>query len=88
MQAFTTVTDMIVGDPSVTSRLARTSISEIVTAREVLSRVFDTNSASVAWRMLNDWFLPQTLAEKSKWKREFNDLVTEKKEEPMRFSRV
>ena len=35
--------------------------------------------------MLNDWFLPKTLADKSKWKRRFNDLVMEKKEEPMRF---
>ena len=35
--------------------------------------------------MLNDWFLPKTLAEKSKWKQQFNDLVMEKKEEPMRF---
>ena len=35
--------------------------------------------------MLNDWFLLKTLAEKSKWKRHFNDLDMEKKEEPMRF---
>ena len=101
MQAFTTVTDMMVGDPSVTSRflldqgfseisvkrsrLAWTCITESITDRELLSRVFDTNSPSVAWRMLNDWFLPKTLAEKSKWKQQFNDLVMEKKEEPMRF---
>ena len=39
--------------------------------------------------MLNDWFLPKTLGEKSKWKRQFNDLVMEKKEEPLRvFARV
>ena len=47
--------------------------------------MFDTNSHSVAWRILNDWFLPKTLAEKSEWKRQINDLVMEKKEEPMRF---
>ena len=35
--------------------------------------------------MLNGWLLPETLAEKSKWKRRFNDLVMEKKEEPMKF---
>ena len=73
MQAFTTVTDMMVGDSSVTSRflldqgfteisvkrsrLARTCTTESITDRELLSRVFDTNSPSVAWRMLNDWFL-------------------------------
>ena len=96
---------MMVGDPSVTSRffidqgcteisvkrsrLAWTCITESITDRELLSRVFDTNSPSVAWRMLKDWFLPQTLAEKSKCKRQFNDLVMEKKEEPMRyFARV
>ena len=36
-------------------------------------------------RMLCDWFLPETLSEKSKWKRQFNELVMEKKEEPMKF---
>ena len=35
--------------------------------------------------MLNGWLLPKTLAEKSKWKRQFNDLVMEEKAEPMRF---
>ena len=101
MQAFTTVTDMMVGGPSVTSRflldqgfteisvksprLAWTCITESITDHELLSRVFDTNSPSVAWRMLNDWFLPKTQAKKSKWKRQFNDLVMEKKEEPIRF---
>ena len=76
---------MMVGDPSVTSsflldqgfteisvkrsRLAWTCITEGITDRELLIRVFDTISLSVAWRMLNDWFLPKTLAEKSKWKR-------------------
>ena len=35
--------------------------------------------------MLNDWCLPKTLTEKSKRKRQFNDLVMEKEEEPMRF---
>ena len=60
-------------------------MTENITDRELLSRVFDTNSRSVAWRMLNGWFLPKTLAEKSKWKRQFNDLVMEVKEEPMRF---
>ena len=77
MQAFTTVADMV-GDPCVTSRflldqgftensvktsrLAWTCITDGITDRELLSRVFDTNSPSVAWRMLNDWFLPKTLA--------------------------
>ena len=71
---------MMVGDPSVMSRfllgqgfteisvkrsrLAWTCIMETITDRELLSRVFDTNSPSVAWRMLNDWFLPKTGAEK------------------------
>ena len=55
----------------------------------VVEQVFDTNYLSVAWRMLNDWLLPKTLAERSKCKRQFNDLVMEKKEKPMRFfSRV
>ena len=35
--------------------------------------------------MLCDWFLPKTLSEKSKWKRQFNELVMEKNAEPMRF---
>ena len=35
--------------------------------------------------MLNDWSLPKALVETSKWKRQFNDLVMEKKEAPMRF---
>ena len=35
--------------------------------------------------MLCDWFLPKTLSEKSKWKRQFNELVIEKKEKAMRF---
>ena len=101
MQAFTTVADTMVGDPSVTSRfvldqgcteisvkrsrLAWTCITESITDRELLSRVFDTNSPSVAWRMLNDWFLPKTPVEKSKWKRQLNDLVMEKKGEPMKI---
>ena len=70
MQAFTTVTDMMVGDPSVTprflldqgftetsvkrSRLAWTCITGSTTDRELLSRMFDTNPPSVVWRMLND----------------------------------
>ena len=101
MQAFTTVTDMMVGDPSVTSRFsldqgfteiivkrsrsAWTCITESITERELLNRALDTNSPSVAWRMLHDRFLPKTLAEKSKWKRHVNDLVMEKKKAPMRF---
>ena len=84
MQAFTTVTDMMVGDPSVTSRfllhqglteisvkrsrLAWTCITESFTDRELLSMVFDTNSSSVAWCMLDDWFLLKPLAKKSKWR--------------------
>ena len=67
------------------SRLAWTCQTESSTDRELLSRVFDTNSRSVAWRVLNDWFLPKTLAEKFEWKRQINDLVMEKKEERMRF---
>ena len=35
--------------------------------------------------MLCIGFLPKTLSEKSKWKRQFDDLVMEKKEEPMKF---
>ena len=60
-------------------------LTESITDRELLSRVFDTNSPSAGWRMLCDWFWPKTLSEKSKWKRQFNELVMEKKEEPMRF---
>ena len=101
MQAFTTAIDMPVGDPSVTSRclldqglseasvrragIAWTCLTESITDRELFSRVFDTNSPSAGWRMLCDWFWPKTLSEKSKWKRQFNELVMEKKEEPMRF---
>ena len=60
MQAFTTAIDMPVGDPSVTScflldqgfseasvrraRIAWTSLTESITNRELLSRVFGTNS--------------------------------------------
>ena len=47
----------------------------------MLSRVFDTSSPSAGWRMLCNWFLPKTLSEKSKWKRQFNELVMKKKEE-------
>ena len=100
MQAFTSAIDIPVGDPSVICRLldqgfsetsvkrariAWTCLTESITHRELLSRVFDTNSRSAGWRMLCDWFLPKTPAEKSKWKRQFNELVMEKKEEPMRF---
>ena len=104
MQAFTTAIDMPVGDPSVTSRclldqglseasvkragIAWTCLTESITDRELFSRVFDTNSPSAGWRMLCDWFWPKTLSEKSKWKRQFNELVMEKKEEPRGFSRV
>ena len=35
--------------------------------------------------MLCDWLLPKPLSEKSKRKRQFNELVMEKKEEPIRF---
>ena len=100
MQAFTTAIDMPVGDPSVTSRflldqglseasvirarIAWTCLTESITDRELLSTVFDTNSPSAGWRMSCDWFLPKTLSEKSKWKRQFNEMVMEK-EEPMRF---
>ena len=35
--------------------------------------------------MLRNWFLPKTLSEKSKWKRQFDDLVMKKEEERMRF---
>ena len=81
MQAFTTVTDTMVGDPSVTfrllplidqgfteisvkrSRLAWTCITESITDRELLSREFYTISLSVAWRIINDLFLPKALAE-------------------------
>ena len=70
MQAFTIVTGMMVGDPSVTSYslldqgfteicvkrspLAWTCITESAPDRQLLSRVFDTNCPSVVWRMLND----------------------------------
>ena len=96
MQALTTVTDMTVGDSSVTScflldqgfteicvkrsRLASTCTTESITDRELLTRVFDSNSPSIAWRMLNDWFLPKTLVKKAKWERQFNHLIMEKKE--------
>ena len=64
MQAFTTEADIMVDDPSVTSRflldqgftkinvkrsrLAWTCITESITDRELLSTVFDTNTPSVA----------------------------------------
>ena len=38
--------------------------------------------------MLCDWFLPKTLSEKSKWKRQFNELVMEKEEPMIFFARV
>ena len=101
MQAFTTAIDMPVDDPSVTSRfmldqgfseasvrrarIAWTCLTESITDQELLSRVFGTNSPSAGWRMSCDWFLPKTLSEKSKWKRQFNELVMEKNAEPMRF---
>ena len=101
MQAFTSAIDTPVDDPSVTfrflqdqgfseasvkpSRIAWTCLTESITDRELLSRVFDTNSPSAGWRMLCDWFLPKPLSEKSKGKRQFNELVMEKKEEPMRI---
>ena len=94
MQAFTTAIDMPVDDPSVTSRfmldqgfseasvrrarIAWTCLTESITDQELLSRVFGTNSPSAGWRMSCDWFLPKTLSEKSKWKRQFNELVMEK----------
>ena len=68
MQAFTTVADMPVGNPSVPSRylldqgfseasvrrsrIAWTCFTESITNRELLSRVYDTNSLSAGWRML------------------------------------
>lgn len=70
---------MMLGDPSVTSSclldqgfsevsvtrsgLAWICTTESVTGRELSSRVYDKNPPSVAWRMLNDWFLLKTLAE-------------------------
>ena len=82
MQVFTSVIDMPIGDPSVTSRffldqgfsessvkrarIAWTCLTESITDRELLSSVFDTNSPSAGWRMFCDWFLPKTLSEKSK----------------------
>ena len=100
MQGFTTAIDTPAGDPSVTSRflldqgfseaserrarIAWTCLTESITDRELLSRVFDTNSPSAGWRMLCDWFLPKTFSKKSKWKRQFNVLVMEK-EKPMTF---
>ena len=105
MQAFTTVTDMTVGDPSVTyrclldqgfneaivrrARIAWTCFIESIADRVLPRRVFDTNSPCASWRMLCNWFLPKPLSQTSKWKRQFDDLVMEKKEEPMRvFARV
>ena len=35
--------------------------------------------------MLCDWFLPKAHSEKSKWKRQLNELVMDKKEKPMIF---
>ena len=97
----TAAIDMPVGDPSVTSRflldqgfsevsvkrarIAWTCSTESIADREFLSRVFDTNSQRAGWHMLCDWLLPKTLSEKSKWKRQFNELAMEKKEEPMKF---
>ena len=70
IQAFTTAIDMPAGNPSVTSPflldqglseasvrralIARTCLTENITDRELLSRVFDTNSPSAGWRMLCD----------------------------------
>ena len=101
MQTFTTAIDMLVGDPSVTSRFlidqgfseasvkrARTAwicLTESITDRELLSRVFDTNSPSAGWRMLCDWFLPKTPSEKTKCELQLDDLVVEKQEELMIF---
>ena len=103
MQAFTTAIDMPVGDPSVTScfllhqglsevsvrraRIAWTFLTESITDQDLLSKVFNTNS-SAGWRMLCDWFLLKTLSEKSKWKRQFNELVIEKEEMMRVFTRV
>ena len=70
------------------ARIAWTFLTESITDRESLSRVFDTNSPSVGWRMLCDWFLWNTLSEMSKWKRQFNELVMEKEELVRFFARV
>ena len=51
------------------TRIASTGMTERITDRELLSRVFDTNSPIAGWCTLCDWFLPKTLSEKSKWKR-------------------
>ena len=68
------------------ARIAWTCLTESITDRELLSTVFDTNSPGVGWRMLCDWFLPKTLSEfVVVRKRQFNQLVMEKKEEPMIF---
>ena len=82
MQSYTSTIDMPVGDPSVSSqflidqgfseisvrraRIAWTCFTESITDRELLSRVFDTNSPSAGWRFLLNCFVPKTLAEKSK----------------------
>ena len=67
------------------ARIAWTCPTESVTDRELLNRVFDTDSPGPGWRMLCNWFLPKTLSEKSKWKRFFNNLEMERKEGPMKF---
>ncbi|CAM9850947.1 unnamed protein product, partial [Sphacelaria rigidula] len=101
MHVFTTTVDTPVGDVSVRSqflidqgfsetsirraRIAWTSLTESITDRELSSKVFDTNSPSAGWRFLLNWFVPKTLSEKSKWKRLFNELWMEKKEDPMKF---
>ena len=68
------------------ARIAWTCPTESVTDRELLNRVFDTDSPGPGWRMLCNWFLPKTLSEfVVVRKRQFNQLVMEKKEEPMIF---
>ena len=38
--------------------------------------------------MLRDWFLPRSIATKSKWSERFDAVKMEKSEEPMKFFRL
>ena len=49
-----------------TARVAWTCLTESIVNRDLLGRVFATKSPSAVCRLLNDWFMPKTMAEQVK----------------------
>ena len=49
-----------------TARIDSTCLTESKVKRDLLGRVFATKSPSAVCRLLNDWFMPKTMAEQVK----------------------